>query len=439
MRFLSRFRRGTSGTSHGESLPAQLEAELRSIQRAWFPRTIDREHGGFLCDFDDRWQPSGPHIKMLEYQARQTLAAARGTSESPGNAFLRETALHGFRYLHDVMWDHDHGGWYRVLDRVGHPLEAATKHAHGSSYAISACVRCYEATGNEECVALAKSAFAWLEEHAYDDAHGGYFIFFRRDGTRILSPDALPPGVAGDPIGAPIGFKDINTTSDLLKAFADLYRVWPDPLLRARLEEMLRIVRERFVVAPGTMHMCTHPDWTPVPDPVRYGHALRAANLLLAASAALTGTVDPATAGAVKSVVDHMLVVAWDPARGGFHAAGGSVPPVDIEGTKLFLKTKSWWTQAEGMRLLRAMALMHPADPANYQGHFERLWEYVRAHLIDARHGGWYQAGLDESPEAAVLPKAFAWKDCSHETEAMLECLQAPALPAVPDSLATRR
>ena len=174
------------------------------------------------------------------------------------------------------------------------------------------------------------------------------------------------------------------------------------------------------------MHMCTHPNWTPLPDLVRYGHVLRAANLLLAGSTALTGKVDSTTSAVVKSMVDNMLAVAWDPARGGFHAAGGTFPPTDIEGTKVFLRTKSWWPQAEGMRVLLAMAQMYPADPAGYRGHFVRLWDYVKKYLIDPRHGGWFQAGLDESPEARKLPKAFSWKDCSHETEALLEGLQVP-------------
>ena len=91
------------------------------------------------------------------------------------------------------------------------------------------------------------------------------------------------------------------------------------------------------------------------------------------------------------------------------------------------------------MRLLRAMALLHPADPADYRGHFVRLWDYVRAYVTDARHGGWYQAGLDESPEAGRLPKAFAWKDCSHETEAMLDCLHDPDTLTPPASPATTR
>jgi mannose/cellobiose epimerase-like protein (N-acyl-D-glucosamine 2-epimerase family) len=416
--------RRKNGSSVKESLSSQAEAELYSLQRAWYPRSVDRQHGGFLCDFGDRWQPSGPQNKMLEFQARQTLAAARGAARSSHAAVLREAALHGFRYLKETMWDHSRGGWFRMLDQVGNPLESATKHGHGSSYAISACAACYELTGDRECLALAKSAFAWLEEHAHDGRHGGYFVFYRQDGALILTSEGLPPGVLADPIGTPIGFKDANTTSDLLKAFADLFRLWPDPLLRTRLEEMLCIVRDRLVVAPGVMHMNAHANWAPLPDIVSYGHVLRAANLLLAGSTALSGAVDSTTAGVVKSMVDTMLNVAWDPERGGFHAAGGSFAPRDIEGAKVFVRKKGWWCQAEGLRALLAMARLYPEDPADYQAHVVRLWDYIIKYLIDPRHGGWFQAGIDENPEARKLPKGFTWKDCSHETEALLEYLQ---------------
>ena len=41
-------------------LPLELETELRKLVDVWFPRSIDREHGGFLCDFNYRWKPLGP-------------------------------------------------------------------------------------------------------------------------------------------------------------------------------------------------------------------------------------------------------------------------------------------------------------------------------------------------------------------------------------------
>ena len=289
---------------------------------------------------------------------------------------------------------------------------------------MSACVACYELTGEVECLTLAKSAFAWLEEHAHDDTHGGYFVFYRREGTPIVTAEELPPGVSVDPIGTPIGYKDANTTSDLLKGFADLYRMWPDALLRTRLEELLYIMRDRLVVAPGVMHMYAHPDWVHCLTSSDMAISLRVANLLLAGSASLTGTVDPTTAQVAKSMLDTMLDVAWDSERGGFHSAGLSFAPSDIEGTKILVRTKSWWPQAEGLRALLALAQLYPTDPADYRAHHLRLWNYVRRYLIDTEHGGWFQAGLDESPEVRKSPKAFSWKDCSHETEALVTCLQ---------------
>src|SRR5262249_55255266 len=127
-----------------ENLQNELRAELHHVLAAWFPLSVDQEHGGFLCDFDYRWGLSGPQPKMLEYQARQTLAAARSAACLPDFVHLREIAKHGFLYLREKMWDGSFGGWYRLLDRAGTPGVRATKHGHGSSYAISACVACYE-------------------------------------------------------------------------------------------------------------------------------------------------------------------------------------------------------------------------------------------------------------------------------------------------------
>jgi len=412
-----------------ETLHRQIETELDCVLTAWFPRSLDTEHGGFLCDFDYRWKPAGSQQKMLEYQARQTIAAARSAMRS---AALREVASHGFRYLRDHMWDSRFGGWFRLLDRTGNPLDEA-KHGHGSSYAVSACVRCYELTGEPGCLELAKAAFTWLDEHAHDHAHGGYFVLYRRDGVPILKMDqgAIPERTR-DAIGTPIGFKDANTTSDLLNCFADLYRVWPDALLRERLEELLCIVRDRLVVAPGLMHMYAHPDWTPLPDFVRYGQVLRSANHLLSAAEALHNAVDPLTTRVTKSMVDMMLRVAWDSNQGGFHLAGSSFGPVYIEDTMVFVRDKAWWPQAEGMKALLAMARLHPSEADNYVSHFAQLWQYIREYIIDAKRGGWLAAGRDTNPEAGKRPKASVWKDCSHESEALLDCLSLLVSQVVP-------
>jgi mannobiose 2-epimerase len=397
----------------------EIETELRRLVDVWFPRSVDREHGGFLCDFDYRWTPAGPQLKLLEYQARQTIAAARATFHFPELEGLREAAANGFRCLEERMWDRSLGGWYSLLDRAGEPLEDGRKHAHGSSYAISACVACYRLTGEPRCLELAQSTFAWLEEHAHDDTHGGYFVFYRRDGAPILSDYHE----RWDPIGTPIGCKDANTTSDLLACFSDLYRVWPDATLKRRLKEILIILRDRLVVPPGLMHMYAHPDWTPLPDFVHYGQIINSANHLLLADEAL-GSADSVTAHVARSMIDTMLSVAWDASKGGFHLAGSIFGPGNLEGSVIFARNKSWWPQAEGMKALLAMARLYPADADPYLERFVRQREYIKKYLIDAKHGGWLCAGLDTNPEAAEQPKATCWKDASHETKALLDSLR---------------
>jgi mannobiose 2-epimerase len=196
--------------------------------------------------------------------------------------------------------------------------------------------------------------------------------------------------------------------------------VWPDPLLETRLKELLAIVRDRLVVAPGVMHMYAHPDWTPVPGLARYGQILRSANLLFGAAAVLG---EPTTARVTKSMVDTMLRIAWDRKNGGFYLAGSSFGPAYVEDNTVFLSDKVWWLQAEGLTALLTMAHEHPDDAADYSKRFADLWMYLRRYMIDMKRGGWLSAGLDGNRAARKRPKATMWKDCSHETEALLYCL----------------
>ena len=53
----------------------ELHQSLHETLHAWFPRCLDVEFGGFLTNFDARWNATGPHEKTLEYQARQVRAA----------------------------------------------------------------------------------------------------------------------------------------------------------------------------------------------------------------------------------------------------------------------------------------------------------------------------------------------------------------------------
>ena len=410
------------------ALAAELRGELTDLLAAWYPRTVDREHGGFLSRFDHAWRPEGTQEKMIVTQARHVWTASRAAAFFPDDDRFLPLAAHGFAFLRDVLWDAEHGGFLWLVSREGTPLPDANgriiKQAYGNAFGIYALAAYHEVSGDAEALRLAQRAFRWLDEHAHDPVHGGYFQFMRRNGT------ALREGYGSTPP------KDQNSSIHLLEAFTELYRVWPDPVLRGRLAELLALIRDTQTVAPGHLTLFSAADWSPVSyrdsaaavreahhhlDHVSFGHDVETAYLMLEAAEAL-GLATDTTLAAGKRMVDHALRNGWDDDAGGFYDAGYYLP--DRQGITIVRDTKNWWAQAEGLNTLLLMADRFPDDPLRYEERFLKLWEYVHTHLIDHEHGGWYEGGLDGDPENRLRPKAHIWKAAYHDSRALMNVVR---------------
>ena len=409
----------------------EVESVLRQhVLDVWFPRSLDLQCGGFLCDFDRSWRSCGPHEKLLEFQARQTWLAAEATQAYPEDEGLRRAALHGFRYLSSSMWDAQSGGWFHRVDRNGRPLEAHTKHAHGAAYAIAACVAVHEATGEVGALDLARKGFEWLERFAHDDRYGGYFGFLQRDGTIIREQPETRAGATTDTINTPYGLKDLNVHSDLLETFAYLCRVWPDPRVKRRLVEIGDILCEKMFTPYG-LHFFAQADWTPIPHLARFGYEFQTAYRLSMARDLLENAERVMTV--VVGLVDHALEHAWDPHSGGFFYAAAGSAPLQIEGKSSVVRRKSWWVQAEALKALLCVSRLEPEN-ANYLRHFGAQWNYLLRRFIDRRYGGMYSVRLDVLPcwprslwpsftPRAFMRKGSIWKDASHDGRAFLHCI----------------
>lgn len=398
----------------------QIESALKGgLLEIWFPRCLDRENGGFLCDFDSQWRPAGKQPKSIVFQGRMTWLASQGAMRYPQDSRYREAAEQGFRFLRDVQWDKTHGGWYWHLDRKGEqtPEWKGVKHAYGISFGIYGSAAYYAATKDPEALDLAKRGYVWLEQHGHDAKSGGYFEYFAEDGSPILTDAAnpLPNHPKTDAIGTRIGYKSMNTHIHLLEALTELYQVWPDPSLKERLTEMLGIVRDRIVVPPGAMHQFFNPDWTPVPDHDSFGHDIETGYLLIDAAETLGLKDDPRTLAVAKSLEDHALDYSWDKIHGGYFETGGTFGPV-------YEHKKGWWTQAEGLNGLMAMSRHFPDDPRHYRELFSWQWKFIQANVIDPEHGGWYPTSLDTGgdPNAA---KGSEWKAGYHDGRALMNAI----------------
>lgn len=389
----------------------------------WYPRCVDREYGGFLPHVRHDNTPGENNDKTIVFQARMTWTAAAVMLHSSERADeFRPFVEHGIRFLQQTMWDDRDGGFYWGLDRRGNPIPryGTEKHLYGTSFGMYAAATAYRAAQSPEALQLAQDTFRWLEAHAHDPSYGGYFEAFHRSGRPIL--ESPKPGTNGrqnterDLLGTPYGYKSMNSHIHLLEALTELYRVWPDPGVRRRLDEVFRIVRDKIVVEPGCMNLYFTRDWRAVPDHDSFGHDVETAYLLLEAAEVMGLAHDPKTLTVARSLVDHALQYGWDEKQGGFYDRGFAFQPA-------YALDKVWWTQAEGLNALLLMHERFPAPDAVYWNAFYRQWRFIEAHQIHPLYGEWYATVTEDGPdESADL--AQVWKGPYHNTRAILNTIE---------------
>ncbi|MFO7934591.1 MAG: AGE family epimerase/isomerase [Bacteroidales bacterium] len=405
---------------------------LNEIFEPWYPRIIDSAYGGYISDLEYDWSLSETsQEKALVQQARHLWATSFIYEHYAEKEEYLEYADHGFEFLRDHMWDREFGGFHYSCTREGEPAGEfnGEKRVYGEAFALYGLSQYYRVSEKPEALELARKTFLWMEG-AHDPEYGGYFEHLNRDGTPVLKA-----GIGGPDDAVTTGLKDYNSSIHIMEALTAFYGIWPDTLVRERLEEMFSLIRDTFVHPSGYLQLFFYPDWTLVPDEtlepgagedhwytrhITYGHDVETAYLLLETAHILGMDEDPVTRRIAKRLVDHSLESGWDTVAGGFFDAGKK-----MEGEiSIINRHKSWWAQAEGLNALLLMHTLYPEDPADYYGLFLEMWEYIDRYLIDHTYGGWYNSGLDTYPGNRTQRKSHAWKTTYHNTRAMIHCIE---------------
>jgi mannobiose 2-epimerase len=393
-------------------LATEVETALQNdVLGVWFPRTVDKQKGGFHSHFTRDWQWAPSDGKFSVFQGRMTWVASQVVRREPAKKeeFV-PIVRQGFDFLQNVMWDKQDGGFFWGLDDDGKITPGFTDHKHlyGISFCIYGAAAAYKATGDPHALSLAKDAFRWIEKHAHDSANGGYFEWLTRDGKPVEthSPDGQ---LEIAPVG-PAGYKSMNTHIHLLESLTELYQVWPDPTLRDRLEEMLRIVRDKVCVEPGVMNLYFTPAWQPIPDHDSYGHDVETAYLMLETDEILHKAASPQTERMAKMLVDHALAYGWDDKNGGFFGEGTTFGKAENT-------NKEWWVEVEG---LNALLLMHERYGKQNLVYFQRFlaqWAFIKNHTIDPQFHGLYNLTTAEGTPL-TQDKGSIWKAAYHDGRA---------------------
>ncbi len=319
---------------------------------------------------------------------------------------------HGEKFLRDTMWDKESGGIFWGVDDDGKvsPAFGDDKQLYGIGFCLYAAANSYRATKDPAALDLAQRIFRWVEEHAHDQAHGGYFEWLKRDGTPIQpDPNVKQPELRS---GLPVGGKSMNTHIHYLETLTQLYQAWPDPMVRRRLEELLSVVRDKICREPGVMNLYFTFDWQPTSDRDSYGHDIETAYLLIDAAEALGKGDDPKTQHMARMLVDHCLQTGWDETHGGVYQEG----PMSGKPDAL---AKDWWLQVEALNACSLMHEKYGSETDKYFKAFQQQWNFIKNHQIDHEY-----PGVIESVKADGTPttqdKGRMWKAAYHDGRAFL-------------------
>jgi cellobiose epimerase len=406
---------------------AEVEENLqKEILDKWFPAAVEKENGGFHENYSNDWTRGAGNNKSIVYQARCTWTSAEAAIRFPDKAKLYlEMTRHGAACLADKLWDKENGGFYWSVGPTGQPIAGrggmgraggaagaptgVSKEIYGHAFGIYAMAANYKATKDEPALALAKKAFQWLEEHAHDKENKGYF--------EIIGPDGKPAASGSSAVGANAQQKSMNTSIHVLEALTALCQVWPDPLVKVRVQEMLDVCRDKFYAEPGYLTQFSSLTWERRQSADSFGHDVEAGFLMVEAAEVLGKGEDARMWTAARRLVDHAMQYAWDSERGGIYDSGAMNAEGVVTGG---LRTeKIWWVEAEH---LNALLLQHEhvgKETGKYWDAFLKQWEWISKYQVDHANGGWWPT-VSAAGAPASRVKADSWTECYHQGRAML-------------------
>lgn len=404
----------------------------RGILDKWYPLVIDFA-GGYYSNLSYNWTVDTLQPKMLVTQSRHIWTSSQAALFYHDSSYT-QYAQHGVEFLINHMWDKKYSGFFNIRSREGGYLNQSYKNekrAYGNTFAIYGLTSYYNLTKDTVALDYAKKTFLWLEKYSHDRQNGGYMDILDQDGTWVSRKKNFNSSDI-----AVAAWKDYNSSIHLLESFTELYKVWPDSLVKARLQEMLLLVRDTFVGNKGYLTLYFTEDWKPVSnrdsgeavirqksfiDHVSFGHDVETAFLMLEASMALGIENDIKTLRVAKELVDHSLATGFDKRYGGFFYEGFYFKGSDS--ITIINKEKSWWVQAEGLNALLMMSKIFIKEPKYYDA-FLKQWEQIQKYVIDPNYGDWFISGLDYNPEAKTAPKASVWKANYHNGRALMNCIR---------------
>ncbi|MBO9153325.1 AGE family epimerase/isomerase [Chitinophaga sp. GCM10012297] len=360
----------------------------------WFPRSIDKEHGGYLLMRD----ADGSLIdddKAVWIQGRAAwLLATMYNTVSPEKEWLDGSAS-GIRFLREHCFDTDGRMFFHVA-RDGKPIRKR-RYFFSETFAVIASAAYAKATGDGEAAAMARKLFGKCMEYA-------------------ARPDLLPAKFTGTRPAKGIGVPMIlmNTAQELRNTVGD--ERCDDYIMHCIHEiekyfvkDDIRCVMETVAPDGGIIDHIDGRTLNP-------GHAIEGAWFIL--QEALHRGNDPHLTNLGCRMLDYMWERGWDAEHGGilyFRDVYGK--PVQ----EYWQDMKFWWPHNETI-IATLMAYLMTGNEKYARWH-RMVHDYAYSRFHDQQNGEWF-GYLHRNGAVAQTAKGNLFKGPFHLPRQELRCWQ---------------
>jgi mannobiose 2-epimerase len=372
----------------------------------WCGPALDQKNGGWMAWLSNDLKPDRSQPKGLIVNSRILWAFSAVHDVRPEPVYF-DMAARAFDFVMNKFWDAERGGAFWRLDDQGKVIDDSKK-TYGQAFYIYALTEFHRVFGSPAALERAKELFELIESHAHDAKFGGYIEVCHRDWSEAGADARLSEKDMNEK-------KSMNNHLHVLEAYTNLFRVWPESRVAARLRELIEIFLTRILDARTKhLHHFFNSEWNVRSDTYTFGHDIEASWLLCEAAEEL---------GDAK-LLERVRAVALQMAEAVFNEGFGADGGLGYEGRdgQIVDDGRECWPQAEAL-----VGFLNAFELSNNKAFFAaalQTWKFIDENLADRVHGEWFWRINPDGQPDKKLPKVSEWKGPYHATRACLETMR---------------
>ena len=356
-------------TNYQKIFTSELHDNILSY---WMKYGVEKDGHGFYGAVNLNNQPVFSANKTSVLNARILWTFAAAARKYPGLGY-EEIAHKAYRVVTEDFADKEHGGFYMELSS-DNQVANDIKHTYAQAFVIYSLSKYYEFNPVAEVMEKLQESFYFLDKKTKDPAHSGYLESFTRD-WNLYEENRMADN--NEP-------KSMNTHLHILEAYAAVYKIWKDELVKQRLTELLELFIKHIIREDGHLGIFFTEEFSETDSSkaiCSFGHDIEASWLIWEAAEILG---DASISAKIKPLI---LKMADAVLRVGVDKDGG----LFLESTRFgsHVRTnKHWWLQAEN--LVGFMSAFQLTGDPKYWDTVKLSWDFIDKHVIDHEGGEWF-------------------------------------------------